>query len=260
MFSVSITPSSTTTPSATARPPSVMVFTVPPSRSSTTTAVSSASGIERKAIRTVRTSRRNTNSTTAISRAPMTRSSPMPPSAEEMKFAGRCSPASTVTPCALSAEASSRSAASTACVASSVLAPYWLDMETSTPGLPMISASPVIGPAPSTTSATSPIRTGAAPLTAARGAAARSEALRGWPCASTRMRCSGVSMKPAPLTPVAAFTAASTSATPRSRAARWRGRTRTSSRRTSPPYTVARATPGTESRRGRTVHCTSSRS
>src|SRR6185437_2365614 len=47
-----------------------------------------------------------------------------------------------LTPCAFNPGSSWASAASTARVADSVLAPYWLASDNSTPGLPLISASP----------------------------------------------------------------------------------------------------------------------
>ena len=58
--------SSTNTPSATAKPPSVMVLSVRPARSSTATAASSDRGMARKVISAERQSRRNRNSTTRI--------------------------------------------------------------------------------------------------------------------------------------------------------------------------------------------------
>src|SRR6202521_5602918 len=69
-----------------------------------------------------------------------------------------------------------------------------------------------------------------------------------------------VSMKPPPRTPVAERTAETTSLKARSRAFSSRGSTCTCSCRSSPPKSVARATPGTASNRGRIVHCTRSRS
>ncbi len=252
MFSTSITASSTTTPSATARPPSVMVLMAQPRRSITITAVSSESGIETNDTSTVRRSRMKANSTSAISTAPIIRSSPMPPSAVVMKLAGRCRPPVRTTPWASSDGFSSARVASTAWVARRVLAPYWLAMATITPGLPMIRASPVRGVGASRTVARSPICT-VEPSLRAIGAEATSAAERAWPEGATSTRCCSVSMKPPPETPVEFRTAPIRSLKARPRAARASGRATTSMRRIWPPNTVALATPVVDSRRGRTT-------
>ena len=162
-------------------------------------------------------------------------------------------------PCAFRAGTSSASVVSTARVVTSVLAPYWLDRPMSTPGRPMISASPERGIAASATVATSPILTGA-PAVSGNGARARSAAARlGAPAVMT-MRWEGPSAKPPPRTAAAACTAAVTSASVTPRAAMASGRTCTSRRRSSPPKTMARATPGTASSRVRTCHWIRSRS
>jgi hypothetical protein len=69
-----------------------------------------------------------------------------------------------------------------------------------------------------------------------------------------------VSTKPAPVTAVAPVAAASRSASARPCARSCSGRASTRISRTSPPNTFTRATPGTISRRGRTVHSPSARS
>ncbi len=170
-----------------------MVLTVHPSRSSTMIAASKDNGMLTKETSTVLRSRMNRYSTRPISTAPMIRSSLMPPSAASMKLAGRCSAGLMVTPWASSAGLSSAIAASTARVVSQVLAPYWLDMLISTPGVPMIRASPMSGAGASTTSATSPMRT-IEPSVVGIWPRATSWALRAWPRGSTTILCCGVSI------------------------------------------------------------------
>ena len=140
----------------------------------------------------------------------------------------------------------------------SVFAPYWLDRVSNTPGRPMISASPTDGATPSTTCATSPTRT-AAFGPAPRAAAAISDALAALCPGSIMIRWFGVSANPPPLIATARSTAPFRSASANPRANRRAGSARTSIRRCSPPNTLARATPGTASRRGRTVHSIRSR-
>ena len=123
----------------------------------------------------------------------------------------------------------------------------------------MTLASPNRGADASTTSATSPRRTGR-PVPAGRTAPDRLCGVTAPLVGSIRIRWVDVSEKPPPRTVAAAWTALWTSDRGISRAIRASGRTRTSSRRNSPPKTVARATPAVASKRGRTVHCTRSRS
>ncbi len=89
MFSTSMIASSTTTPSATARPPRVIVLIVQPNASTTITVVSTAMGIVANVTTTLRKSRRNKNRTIVISTVPMSTSRPTPLSAFSMKLAGR---------------------------------------------------------------------------------------------------------------------------------------------------------------------------
>ncbi len=176
-----------------------------------------------------------------------------------MKFAGRCIAGRMRTPAAVRAGVTSASAASRLRVVCKVLAPYWLDSVISTPGRPMISASPCRGAAASTTCATSPTRT-VPPLPVESTESAIWRAVIALGPGSIRMRWLGVSAKPPPLTWMARSTAPARSAKVRLRASRRAGSARTSIRRCSPPNTFARATPGAASRRGRTVHSTRSRS
>ncbi len=260
MFSTSMTASSTTTPSATARPPSVMVLILRPMAFIAITAVIKDSGMLTKEISTVFRLPMNRNRMTAISAAPITRSSVMPLSAVSMKLAGRCRfEAYMTTPWAFNAGSRSCSAASTSRVTFSVLAPYCDAVVTSTPGRPMMTASPKSGAGASVTWATSPIWTTAPPVLGI-SVEAMSAVVAAWAFGTTRIRCSEVSIKPPPDREDEVCVALTTSSRLRSRAASAVGSTRTSSRRTSPPKTTARATPGTASRRGRIVHCTRSRS
>ncbi len=114
MFSTPMIASSTTTPSATASPPSVMVLIVHPSASTAMTVESKASGMDAKVTATLRKSRRNMKSTRVISSAPIRTSSRTPRSAFSMKFAGRCSLGYSVTPLASSAGLSEAIASSVA--------------------------------------------------------------------------------------------------------------------------------------------------
>ncbi len=160
MFSMPMMASSTSTPSATANPPSVMVFSVSPMRSRTATAASNDSGMAVKAIKAARKSRRNRYSTARMSTAATPKDSFKSPSARSMKFAGRCRPGYSVIPRLLSAGSRSASAFSTARVAVNVFAPNWLDIDIITPGLPMTSASPDRSAGANFTSATSRTKMG----------------------------------------------------------------------------------------------------
>ena len=133
----------------------------------------------------------------------------------------------------------------------SVLAPYWLERFSSTPGLPMMSVSPNFGATPSVTVAKSRSRRGGAVQAGAAGVAGAASVAGAeaagttaapsaatssvWPRLSMSTRWLGVSMKPPPRTPVAERTAATTSPKARSRAFSSRGSTCTCSCRSSPP-------------------------
>ncbi len=249
MFSTPMMASSTTTPNATASPPSVMVLMVQPSQSTTITAASSASGMETKATTTLRTSRRNRNNTTVMSsRARCSTSRRTPASAFSMKLAGRCSLGIERDPARRAGwAASSMIAASTARVTIERVGAVLAGESSITPGLPMMSASPNFGAPPSLTVAKSrsfggvPAAAGA-PTAAdvpAAGGVRDSGRPRGsghhccpsaaassvCPRLSMSTRWFGVSIKPPPRTPVAERTAATTSASARSRAFSSRGST-----------------------------------
>mgnify|MGYP003340467546 CR=1 FL=1 len=124
MFSTSMMASSTTTPMATARPPSVIVFNVTPSRSSAITAASSESGMAVKEISAVRQSSRNRNKITPTNAAPSSSDLLMLWIACSMNVAGRCRCGTYFTPAASRLGRNSSSATSTSSVASIVFAPY----------------------------------------------------------------------------------------------------------------------------------------
>ena len=118
--------SSTSTPSATAKPPRVMVFRVMPMRSSTATAASRDKGMARNVMKAERQSRRKRYSTARIRMAAITSDCSSELSARSTKLAGRCIAGYIVMPCAFNAGVSCASASSRARVVSNVLAPYWL--------------------------------------------------------------------------------------------------------------------------------------
>ena len=89
IFSTSITASSTTTPSATTRPPRVMVFKLKPIACSIHTAVSSASGMALNDTSAPRQSRSVINSSATTSIAPMASDNCSFSIALSMKLAGR---------------------------------------------------------------------------------------------------------------------------------------------------------------------------
>ena len=70
MFSISTVASSTSTPTASARPPSVMMLIVCPVAHSNTTAASSANGMFSTTISALRQSRRNNSTIRPVSSAP----------------------------------------------------------------------------------------------------------------------------------------------------------------------------------------------
>ena len=216
-------------------------------------------GMDTKAVNATRRSRVSVTMTRVISTAPSARSPRTPASAVSMKFAGRWSAGNSVTPWASSPGFNSASATSTAFVAVKVLVPNWLVSAISTPGWPMIRASPNFGAGASTTSATADSGTGLA----AEGATmmcANSPADIALPRTSTWIRCAAESTKPPPWIAVAARTAVMTSATASPRASSATASTRTSSRETSPPKIVTLATPGTDKSRGFMVQSARSRS
>ena len=91
MFSTSITASSTTTPSATTRPPMLIVFSDSPSISRIQTVASSDSGIDENEISAPRQSRKVASSKITTSTAPMSSEARSRVSARSMKLAGRSS-------------------------------------------------------------------------------------------------------------------------------------------------------------------------
>ena len=95
---------------------------------------------------------------------------------------------------------------------SSVFAPYWLDMVSSTPGSPWISVSPYFGSGPSFTVATSFNRTAVPFVVEAMTTAwPRTSGESDWPSVCSETRWFSVSMNPAPITPVETRAAFSTS-------------------------------------------------
>jgi len=252
MFSTSMIASSTTSPIAMARPPSVSVFSVMPIRCNTPTATSSDSGIAVSELNAVRRLNRKANSTTATSAAPSSSEWSMLRIEASMKFAGRKMRSCNTTPSAAIAGFISASAFSSPSVTSSVLAPYWLETISTTPGSPSIAASPTFGSGPSWTRATSFIRT-VTPLWCASITSPSSAAVSDCPSAWSTMRCVSFSTKPAPRNPVEARAAARTSPIESWNAASLSATTRICNCRTSPPNTTALDTPGTPSSRGRSV-------
>ncbi len=91
VFSIPMIASSTSTPSATAKPPRVMVLSVKPKRPSTTAAATSDRGMARKEMAAERQLRRNANSTNRISTPASSSDWLMSCTATSMKLAGRCS-------------------------------------------------------------------------------------------------------------------------------------------------------------------------
>ena len=112
MFSTSMIASSTTTPSATARPLRVIVLMVQPIRFITSTANSRDKGMVTNEISAVRQLRRNTINTSATSKAPIASASRMLFRATSINVAGRCKAEYTVTPRDSSIGCNSASAAS----------------------------------------------------------------------------------------------------------------------------------------------------
>ena len=193
MFSTSMIASSTTTPMATAKPPRVIVFSATPKARNTITAASNESGIDKNEMNAVRGLRKKSKSTITTNTAPMASELPMWPSAISIKFAGRCRPPCSVMPCLSRVGWKSASALSTRRVTSRVFVPYWLVIANSTPGLPMINASPNFGDAAFTTSATSRMRIASPPLPLmmVEPSTAGSE---NWPAVSTSSLWLAVSM------------------------------------------------------------------
>ncbi len=163
MFSTSMTASSTTSPMAMARPPSVMALRVAPSALSTTIAASSDSGMAVHEIVAVRRSNRNRHSTTTTRTPPSSRELRTLLVEIAMKSAGRNRSVRSST-CSLSISGfRSASASSTPSVTSIVLAPSCPETSRTTPGFPITAAPPIGGSGAFTTSATSLKRTLAPP-------------------------------------------------------------------------------------------------
>ncbi len=137
-------------------------------------------------------------------------------------------------------------------VTSMVLAPSWPDTSNTTPGLPMMVAPPIGGSGALRTSATSFSRT-LEPLALVTTVRAMSAGSIDWPSDWKTMRWLAVSMKPAPVMAVALRAAASTSSIDRLKRNSWSGRIWICSERMSLPNTATLATPGTASRRWRSV-------
>ena len=129
-----MTASSTTTPSATTSPPSVIVLRLRPNASRIQTVVSSASGIELNDTSAPRQSRSVTSSSATTSTAPISSELRSFSIALSMKLAGRSSAGWYSTPCFFSDGASASRRASSARVTSSVFAPNCVEVSTRMPG------------------------------------------------------------------------------------------------------------------------------
>ncbi len=179
-----------------------------------------------------------------------------------MKVAGRKMVESTSTPARPGCSAAS--AASTSRVTCSVLPSGCFSTIRSRPGPSLITASPIGGGKPSTTSATSPRRRTppertppGAPAGASRcGTAIRARSAASFTdetCATAR-RWLGVSMKPPAATEVASRVAVITSCSVTPLARNRSGSTSTCNCRSRCPQMATLATPGMAIRRGRIVH------
>ena len=146
-FSTSTIASSTSSPMATARPPSVIVLTEMSNALNTSAEMTMESGMAVSVIAVVRTLSRNRNSTITTRMAPSRRASSTFPMAASMNGAWRNTSGWSVTP-AGSVLARSSSAASICRVSSTVLAPGCFSTETMTPGRPFTPASPRLGAEP----------------------------------------------------------------------------------------------------------------
>jgi hypothetical protein len=237
-----------------------MVLSVTPSRSSTMTAVSSASGIAVSEMKAVRKCPRNNSNTTATSAAPTSSECSMLWTAASMNVAGRCSRGKSWMPSRANTGFRSASACSSATVTSMVLAPYWLAIVTRTPGRPMMSESPNFGSPPSATVATSRSRTGTPFVPVVTTMAPNASAVSVWPSVWSTTRWFSFSMNPAPRTPLASRAAPSTSDRARLCATSRSGCTWICHWRTSPPKILQSATPDTASSRGRRVQLANVRS
>src|SRR5215471_6376566 len=252
-FSTPITASSTTSPSAIARPPRVIVLSVTPKCCKTATAARSDSGMAEQQMAAVRRSNRNKNRMITTNMPPMRSAELKLSIAVLMKSAGRNSVSCRVTPSCRSVGRISASAAATPFATSRVLAPNCAVMFITTPGCPMIDAPPMAGSGASMTLATS-LSVTLAPPWRTSTVCAISSGESDWPSVCKTICWFGVLMKPAPRTPVAWRAAAITSFKPKPKRINWPGRTRIWIERSSPPKISTPATPGTDRRLGRIVH------
>ena len=181
--------SSTSTPIATANPPSVIALSVSPKRASarasprraTTGSPRTRSAPRARRART-RTARR------ARARPPRQGRRGGSPSARSMKVAGRCIAGYTVMPSAVSRGTRSASAVSSARVTSIVFAPNWLEIVISTPSRPCTRRRPRAAPLRSRLLARSPIVSGT-PLRTVTTAAANTAGSGAGTGDSTSTRC-----------------------------------------------------------------------
>ena len=146
MFSMSMMASSTTTPTATARPARTIVFTDAPRSVSTTPAATSESGIATRLMNAAFHSYRKAISTSTTSAQPSSSASLRLWIASSMKLAGRKIVSSSSTPCR-PGRRSSR-ASSTPRVTASVFAPWSFSTTSSRPGPSLTTASPMSGCGP----------------------------------------------------------------------------------------------------------------
>ena len=250
-FSTSMMASSTTSPRAMTRPARTMVLRVPPRHCRTSTAARRESGMARRLMTAVRHSKRKAARMSATRRQPQSMACRRLSRDISMKVAGRKIVESTSMPPRAGRRASR--ASSTRRVTSRVLPQGCFSTMRRRPGPSLMTASPIGAGCPSTTRATSPMRS-AAPPRKATGTVARSSALVMAPVWATASRWLGVSMKP-PAPTAVACPAAATSASRDTWCVRRRsGSTRTCSWRSRCPQMATLATPGIAMSRGRTVH------
>ena len=248
MFSTSTTASSTSSPMAMARPPSVMVLMERPIRWKTMAVTRIETGMAVSEIAVVRTFSRKAKSTMATTATASSNTFFTLLMEVSMKFAWRKRRLSALMPSGRVAVISAN-AASTCRVRRTVSTPGCFSTETMTAELPWKPASPRLTRAPKPTSAICSKATGW-PFTVATARPLRSSRDRVRPM--LRMRNSRLywSVKPPPvLAPNCASAASSCSKeTPSARIAAGLGETRYC--RTSPPMGITCATPGIVRRRG----------
>ena len=193
MFSISMIASSTTTPTATAKPARTIVLMFAPSASRTIAAAASDSGIASRLTSAARHSNRNASRTNTTRTQPITTAKPRLPIAVLMKVDWRKMCESMRIPGSPGArEASARSIPF---VTSSVLAPGNFSTTSIRPGPALTTASPIRGGWSYTTRATSPIVSVRAPRRASGMAASCCGVVTAWTLRMSR-RWFGVSTKP----------------------------------------------------------------